>query len=287
MQAAWEQIGDVLAANRRIRFAQLALETSAVWYAKQLAPLAVAHPERALVLTDAGAVPRAWAAPPPAHQRNLSLVPEVLTSAPMRRVARPRGRLMRALPFDDGVRPDNLVARVNAGEASPAPPKVTPPGVVTTDEVADLLLPTDAPPWVVKLLTGRPWLPWAVLALALIVLVLAIMLALVGGGIAVLIAGVVVAAALLRRLVAAGALVEADRVGRGDPSRRADPARRRSAAQSPDFVVDRAEHHRRAADHRDDGQPAGRPLQGRSAQLGRAARGQRRRAGHAAGARAG
>ena len=120
MEAAWEQIGDVLEANRRIRFAQLALETSrrlvrqAACAAGRRAPRARARADRA------GAVPRPGQRDhraPPAQPRASS--PSVLTSAPMRRVARPRGRLMRALPFDDRVRPDNLLARVNAGRGEP------------------------------------------------------------------------------------------------------------------------------------------------------------------------
>ena len=39
MDAAWEQIGDVLEANRRIRSAQLAKLAAASWYARELQPL--------------------------------------------------------------------------------------------------------------------------------------------------------------------------------------------------------------------------------------------------------
>ena len=56
MNAAWEQIGDVLEANRRIREAQLARKlVAASWYARHLTPLVAAAPERALHADRPGA----------------------------------------------------------------------------------------------------------------------------------------------------------------------------------------------------------------------------------------
>ncbi|MEU4446936.1 hypothetical protein AB0K14_19455 [Actinosynnema sp. NPDC050801] len=137
MAAAWEQVGDVLAANRRIRFAQLAMEVAALWQAEQLAPLAAARPGRLLAITAPthrhvrhdGVTVR--------HLRTGSLVPPALTSAAMRRLTRPGSRLMRSLLFDKNVRPDNLVERVNEALVSAAPLRPTPPGLVTTDDLAD------------------------------------------------------------------------------------------------------------------------------------------------------
>src|SRR5207253_3065474 len=51
MNAAWEQIGDVLEANRRIRFAQLARETSCVWHERHLKPLLAAQPDKFFQVT--------------------------------------------------------------------------------------------------------------------------------------------------------------------------------------------------------------------------------------------
>ena len=50
MNYAWEQIGDVLAANQKIRQLQLATETSAVWYNVHLTPLATSNMERSFAL---------------------------------------------------------------------------------------------------------------------------------------------------------------------------------------------------------------------------------------------
>jgi hypothetical protein len=191
MNAAWEQIGDVLEANRRIREAQLAKLTAASWYARVVRPLAAQRPERALVLTAPvqrhvltdGLTVR--------HRRDLSLVPPVLTSVAMRRITRPRARIMRALP---AARPDTLLDRVNDGRATAAPPKATPPGVVTTDEVADVLLPPGLPPALVDALRRFPWLPLVPLLLAVLVVLLVLLL---GAGAALIVAGAVVVAALV------------------------------------------------------------------------------------------
>jgi hypothetical protein len=53
MRAAWEQIGEVLAANRRIRFAQYARYASLRWYQGSLVPLQAnaLTRQRAMVMT--------------------------------------------------------------------------------------------------------------------------------------------------------------------------------------------------------------------------------------------
>ena len=50
MDDAWQQIGDVLNANARIRRLHLAIDVSLRWYDRHLTPLAAAEPERALAL---------------------------------------------------------------------------------------------------------------------------------------------------------------------------------------------------------------------------------------------
>jgi hypothetical protein len=100
-------------------------------YDRHLTPLMSTNAERAYaitapvarrVLVDGRTVP--------ALQR-ASLAPPALTSAAMRRIVRPGARMMRALPFDAVATPGNLIARVNAGEVSAAPPKTVPPGLST------------------------------------------------------------------------------------------------------------------------------------------------------------
>ena len=75
MDAAWEQVGDVLEANRRIRCgAARRARRRSVWYDAHLAPLLARRPQRALAADRAGAA-RACsrAASPSAHRVSASL----------------------------------------------------------------------------------------------------------------------------------------------------------------------------------------------------------------------
>jgi hypothetical protein len=177
MNDAWEQIGDVLAANARIRRLILAKEISWRWHTKALLPLSSFNAERALM----------WTAPVsrrvligtttvPALART-SLVPPVYTSAIMRRVIRPGARLMSFLPFTSEITRQNLLTRVNQGDVSPAPPKEVSPEVPTVNEVAGTAEPTGVPQWILDLLAKYPWFPYVVLLIALVIAVLLFFLA--------------------------------------------------------------------------------------------------------------
>ena len=52
MDAAWGQLGDIQEANRRIRLARLAKETSSVFYNKHIIPLKEKSTEKVLVFTS-------------------------------------------------------------------------------------------------------------------------------------------------------------------------------------------------------------------------------------------
>ncbi|WP_440071712.1 hypothetical protein [Streptosporangium sp. OZ121] len=138
MQAAWDQVGQVLAAQRRVRNAQFGLRVSTVWHERHLAST-LPVPQRALYLTA------------PLHRRILSggetlrqaqttaRVSPTLFSAPLRRALRPRGRMIGLLPFDEHHQATRLLDRVNTGEVDPAPPEQPPPGVLTADVAATLV----------------------------------------------------------------------------------------------------------------------------------------------------
>lgn len=141
MDAAWRQVGDVLAANAAIRRAQLAKLAASGLYRRHLVTLGTAEPGRAFALTaplharvlDSGATVH--------HRRSGSMLPPVMTAAPLRRALRPRGPLVRAAAARAGAqpRPTALLERVDRGEIAAAPPKVTPPGLVVTNEIRDLM----------------------------------------------------------------------------------------------------------------------------------------------------
>ncbi len=168
MDAAWGQVGDVLEANRRLRWARLASIASKVWYKKNIQPKANVPIENYFRLTV------------PLHKRILhdgktvlyhvkgSHVPQALISAPMRRVIRPRGQLMRRLTFNEVARRDNLIRRVNQGEVTPAPPREVPDELVTHDEIANIVKPANVPRVVLDFLSRYPWLQYLPLLLAIV-----------------------------------------------------------------------------------------------------------------------
>jgi hypothetical protein len=234
MDAAWRQIGDVLAANARIRAAQLAREAAHIWYERHLQPLLRAAPERAFALTapvqarvlEAGVTVR--------HLRARSRVAPVVTSAVMRRLTRPGARIMRALPFDDTRRPQDLLTRMNDGEVSAAPPKAAPTGAPAVETIAEAMLPAGAPPAVLDALRERPWLASAPYALAAVIVVVAFLL--LGLVLAIVVALLAVAAAeALHRVLArwATAARAADALGEAQLT----PAAVDALPHSPDFVL--------------------------------------------------
>jgi hypothetical protein len=170
MDNAWQQIGDVLEANARIRRLHLATNVSLRFYDRHLTPLAAIDPERAFAIASPVASRALVAGTTLAHRQTTSLVPPVLTSTAMRRVVRPQSRLMRSLPFDTTASPQNLLARVNAEEVSAAPPKVV-PDVPTIDQAAEAAEPRGVPKLLLELLSRFPWLPLAVVALGILLLV--------------------------------------------------------------------------------------------------------------------
>jgi len=171
MAAAWAQVGDVLAANARIRAAQLAREVGHVLQTRHLDAPAAATFSAA----DAGTPPsgRALTITAPAHSRltapataeaafalaaGASIPVETVAvgfrvaesrvgpapvSAAMRRIIRPGARLARSV-FTDEHPPDAPLARLDdeTGGIAAAAPKTTPAAVVTTDQLDATLHPT-------------------------------------------------------------------------------------------------------------------------------------------------
>jgi hypothetical protein len=235
MDDAWQQIGDVLAANALIRRLHLATAVSSRLYQAHLTPLATANPEHAFALLAPVSNRVLMNGATLAHTESASLVQPALTSAAMRRVIRPGGRLMRSLPFDASVTPADLLARVNAGEVSAAPPKAVPAGIATVGQAAAAAATPGIPPWTSGLLTRYPWLPTVVLDLAAIVFAAALILLFT-----LLVAGIIllaVSAGLAYTYwVLRGWQASADRVNAvGETGQ--TPASVAALPKSPDFVL--------------------------------------------------
>lgn len=235
MNAAWEQIGEVLEANRRIRAAQLGKEISWVWHERHLKPLRAANIEKSLLLTAPVQKRVLTQGFTVYHHINTSHLQPAAVSAPLRRVLRPRARLMRQLAFEGNIQPGTLLARINSGEVSAAPPVQVPPGVVTINDAVETLLLDNVPASVVDLLRRNPWLVYAPLVLALLILLLLFLL--LGASIiffviaAVVTAGLVYVYNLLRRW--------ANTIKQSDSTREENqtPEAVDQLPLSPDFVI--------------------------------------------------
>jgi hypothetical protein len=189
MAAAWEQVGEVLESNKKIKFAQLALEASAHWYAAYLAPVTQTNPDSWLMLSaplHARVVTtRTVATSGVATARRMTVrshiagsrVPLAALSTGMRKQLRPRGLLMKRLAFTDSVTPLNVLSRINRGEVSAAPPRVSPPSLKGLEEAAERLRPPEVPDFLADLLVKYPWLRWLPLILALVVLLILFLVA--------------------------------------------------------------------------------------------------------------
>jgi hypothetical protein len=192
MNYAWEQIGDVLAANQSIRRLHFATAASVRLYARHLTTVA-SDPARVLSLTAPVSSRVLYSGTTVASLRastaTPTLVPSVLTSTAFRRVLRPGARLVRSLPFTATATPANLLQRINAGAVTSAPPKTVPIGVVTVDQAVNPASPSGAPPAVLNWLKQYPWLPWAVLVIAIVLAILLFFIGVVGAVVAVAVLG--------------------------------------------------------------------------------------------------
>ena len=144
MRTAWEQIGDVLAVNHKIRRAQLATKAAAAAYAKSFAPL---PPERAVTLAAPVFAKVLGSATTLAAQMKASHVPRATVSPALRKQLRPRGRLARRL-FAADERADAMArafAAVSARRLTAAPP-LRPPGGATIEKLDDVIAGAPAQP---------------------------------------------------------------------------------------------------------------------------------------------
>ena len=184
MDAAWEQIGKVLEAQRRVRLGQFGWLVTEMWYDRHIAPTVGVSRQQTLLLM-APLNKRIVSNGATVHfAMSESFVEPAMTSAALRRMVRPRGRLIRSLPFDASRTPAQLIDRVNAGEVSAAPPKVAPPGVLTADQAAGLVVPADAPPAILDWLRRVPQLAGLILLFAILLALLLLLILPLGIGLA-------------------------------------------------------------------------------------------------------
>lgn len=204
MDAAWDQVGDVLEANRQIRLAQLAKITANSWYQKQVLPLQQISHDKILFMTVPVQKRVISQGITVSHRIKQSPVTPALTSAPLRRMLRPNGRLQKLSAFDERIHSNNLITRVNDGIVTAAPPHVIPATLPSLDNLSQDAQPKDVPSWLLDLLKRYPFIPYLLLALTLVLIVV---LAIIGASAGIWAVAAAVSAGLLWAYRAAQRLI--------------------------------------------------------------------------------
>lgn len=196
MDAAWGQVGDVIAANKRIRLAQFAKATSLVWHGRHLAPIRDLSAERSLVMT-APVQRRVVANGVNArYQIGQSTLPQAALSGSFRRILRPRDHVVTRAGLGGAFGTEGMVGRINDGEISAAPSRDVPEDLPTLEELAEELAPDGPLGPAAEAFAANPLLKWLLL---LILLVLALLLALVSLVAGLALAGLAIAVFILVR----------------------------------------------------------------------------------------
>jgi predicted XRE-type DNA-binding protein len=149
MHSAWEQVEDVVEANRLLMRAQLSRSVGLAILENDLNPLAVSS------LLQITRPMHARVSMSPVTLRKLivdSKVPDAALSNTFRRVARPGGSLARRIYSPDQRRSRPILQRLNAGEIAAAPARSKPAGAITPSEPAPALRPSWLPSWLQPLL---------------------------------------------------------------------------------------------------------------------------------------
>jgi pyruvate/2-oxoglutarate dehydrogenase complex dihydrolipoamide acyltransferase (E2) component len=149
MQQAWAQLGDLLQTNQKIRQFQLGWMSSFVAYRKNVLPQAT---DELLTFTQAVQARVLGSPTTIAAQVQQSRLPRAAIDPAFRRIARPRGAIMRKVVPEGTPPPQRVLTQLNEGKltAAPAPPKPT--GQISLDDAAQSIVAPDVPEWLAALL---------------------------------------------------------------------------------------------------------------------------------------
>jgi hypothetical protein len=136
MQRAWQQLGDILRANQKIRQVQVSIAASMRVYTRHFAQL---EPDQQIAVTQQ-VHRRVMGSPTTIFQQLRESRLETAALQPsFRRVLRPRGAVMRkALPRNQG-KPTDVLMRLNDGRITAALSKKPPEGQISLTKAADRL----------------------------------------------------------------------------------------------------------------------------------------------------
>jgi hypothetical protein len=228
MQQAWAQLGELAQTNQKIRQLQLAWMSTFVSYRKHVLPqpadqfLTFTHAVQARVLGSPTTI---------AKQLAGSRLPRAAVDPGFRKIARPRGAIMRKVVPAGTPRPEQVLAKLNEGSLTAAPTPPEPTGQIGLDGAASSIEPPPLPAWLAFLL--RSGLLTALIVLAVVALVLAIATSAIGFAVlAIVLGGAWIA---LRRV--AGRVREAEALREAFQEESFTPAAVDRIAPRPNFVL--------------------------------------------------
>ena len=149
MQQAWAQLGDLLQTNQKIRQFQLAWMSSFVAYRKNVLPQAT---DQVLTFTQAVQARVLGSPTTIAAQVKASRLPRAAIDPSFRRIARPRGAVMRKVVPEGSAPPQRVLTQLNEGKLTAAPPAPEPTGQISLDDAAQSIVAPDVPEWLAALL---------------------------------------------------------------------------------------------------------------------------------------
>lgn len=225
MQQAWAQLGELAQTNQKIRQLQLAWMSTFVSYRKHVLPqpadqfLTFTHAVQARVLGSPTTI---------AKQLAGSRLPRAAVDPGFRKIARPRGAIMRKVVPAGTPRPEQILAKLNEGSLTAAPTPPEPTGQIGLDGAASSIEPPPLPVWLAFLLRSG-----LLTALIVVALVLAIATSAIGFAVlAIVLGGAWIA---LRRV--AGRVREAEALREAFQEKSFTPAAVDRIAPRPTFVL--------------------------------------------------
>lgn len=231
MNAAWEQVGDVVSANNKLRFAELAAEVSFFFYNKHVLTL---DSEKKFVFTTPMQKRVVRNGVTMYKEVQTSVVPNAVSTGAFRTIARQRGPLMKKLSVHPEFQPDQLINKINEGKITATPPKTVPPGVIKVSDAAEAIKPTNVPGFIIDLLSRYPWIKYIPLLLILIAALIVLLFFPVAAGFIVL---GVIAVAMVALFIQMNKWEKLIAPSQGLKEENQTPASVDALPKSPDFKI--------------------------------------------------
>ncbi len=168
LKTAWQQVGEINAANRQLRLAQLAVNTGRSMIEKHMAHLADDH----FLSITSPVFSKVLGSPTTLYQQlSESRIPSATLSGAFRRMIRSNGGIAKRLqlPRSSGNR-KGLLAQLNDGSVTAAAPKPVPSNIINSDSLAEKITDNTAAGKIASWLYSNPW--WFLLIAMVLLLLL-------------------------------------------------------------------------------------------------------------------